>query len=99
MLNYFCRYGTHERVERKRSLRRLTMLYIVKLKQERLSKYKDLLESQKEGFLKDKLEKLIWMKTTEEQYGVEPTVSDSDIEAVRKQLEDLEVVKPKVIAE
>lgn len=75
------------------------MLYIVKLKNERLSEYKALLESQKEGFLTDKLEKLIWMKTTEEKHGVTPTISDNDIEAVQKQLQDLQVVKPKEVVE
>lgn len=93
------RFGTHERVERKESLRRLTALYIKKVKVVRLKEYKELLESQQEGFLKEKLEKLIWMKKTEAECGAEQTVTDEDIESVRKQLQELQVVKPKEIME
>lgn len=73
-------------------MRRLTMLYIMKVKTERLSQYREELESQKEGFLKEKIDKLTWMKDTEIKYRETPTVSDADIEAVLKQLQNLQVV-------
>lgn len=101
MLNkYFVsiRFGGSERVERKKSLRRLTALYIEKLKAERLTEYKEFLESKKEGFLQEKLEKLLWIKDTELECGVEPTITDEDFESVRKQLEELRVVQQKAIA-
>ncbi|XP_046665030.1 28S ribosomal protein S15, mitochondrial [Homalodisca vitripennis] len=93
-------FGCNERVERKKSLRRLTALFIEKLKAERLAEYKAFLDSQKESFLKEKLEKFIWMKKSEEEFGVTPTITESDIETVRKQLQDLlQVNKPKPVAE
>lgn len=89
----FYSYNGYERVERKRSLRRLTALYIEKLKAERLAEYKAFLEAQKEGFFIEKLEKLMWMRKTEEECGVPSTVSDSDIESVQKQLQALQLSK------
>lgn len=89
----FSSYNGHERVERKRSLRRLTALYIEKLKEERLAEYKTFLESQKEGFFIDKLEKLNWIRKTEEECGVPSTVSDSDIESVQNQIKALQLSK------
>lgn len=80
-------------MERKRSLRRLTALYIEKLKEERLAEYKTFLESQKEGFFIEKLEKLIWIRKTEEECGVPSTVSDSDIESVQNQIKALQLSK------
>lgn len=93
----FVRFGGSERVERKKSLRRLTALYIEKLKADRLTEYKEFLESKKEGFLQEKLETMLWMKNTEIECGVEPSVTDDDLEAVRKQLEELRVVQQKAI--
>uniref|UniRef100_A0A1B6M5X4 Small ribosomal subunit protein uS15m n=1 Tax=Graphocephala atropunctata TaxID=36148 RepID=A0A1B6M5X4_9HEMI len=92
-------FGCNERVERKKSLRRLTALFIEKVKAERLAEYKAHLESQKEGFLQEKLEKLVWMKKSEEECGVTPTVTEPDIEIVRKQLQNLKVNQSKSIAE
>lgn len=84
-------------MERKRSLRRLTALYIEKLKAERLAEYKAFLEDKKEDFLIEKLEKLNWIRKTEEECGVPSTVSESDLESVQNQLKALQIAKTKAI--
>lgn len=58
-----------------------------------MAEYRNQLNSEKETFLKDKLEKLEWMKKEENECGIPPTITDADIEAARKQLEEWKAVK------
>lgn len=80
-----------ERVERKRSLRRLTDLYCEEVRKQRLEEYKAELNAQKENFLKKKAETLQWIMKEEKECGVEPTVTQEQVDTVLKQLEDLKL--------
>lgn len=84
---YFCS-RPYERVERKKSLRRLTSQWCDEVKSKKLAEYRNELDSKKEMFLKQKLETLEWVKKEEIECGVEPTITDADIESARKQLEE-----------
>lgn len=83
----------YERVERKKSLRRLTSQWCEKVKAEKLAEYRDKLNSEKDSFLKEKLESLEWAKKEEIECGVPQTITDADIEAARKQLEEWRALK------
>lgn len=82
-----------ERVERKKSLRRLTSQWCDKVKAEKLAEYQNQLNNEKDKFLKSKVETLEWAKKEEIECGVPPTITDADIEAARKQLEEWEAQK------
>lgn len=84
----FIVYRPYERVERKKSLRRLTTQWCDKVRADKLTEYRNKLNSEKEKFLKEKLETLEWAKKEEIECGVVPTITDADIEAARKQLEE-----------
>lgn len=58
-----------------------------------MAKYQNQLNNEKENFLKSKLETLEWAKKEEIECGVPPTITDADIEAARKQLEDWKALK------
>ncbi|XP_015378995.1 PREDICTED: 28S ribosomal protein S15, mitochondrial isoform X2 [Diuraphis noxia] len=83
----------YERVERKKSLRRLTSQWCDEVKSKKLAEYRNELDNQKEMFLKQKLETLEWAKKEEIECGVEPTITDDDIESARKQLEEWKTLK------
>lgn len=80
-------------MERKKSLRRLTSQWCDKVKAEKLAEYRNRLDNEKEQFLAHKLESLEWIKKEEIECGVEPTISDADIENARKQLEEWKPLK------
>jgi small subunit ribosomal protein S15 len=67
------------------------------MKQQRLDAYKASLEAQQVEFLREKVQKLQWIRKEEEECGVEPTVSETDIEQVLKQLEKLELSKEEIL--
>lgn len=83
----------YERVERKKSLRRLTSQWCNKVKEEKLAKYRIQLDSEKEEFLKDKLDKLQWIRKEEIECGTSPTITNADIDNARKQLEEWKALK------
>lgn len=74
---------------RKDSLRKLTQKYCDNIMEEKLNSYKAELKEQQKIFFKEKLEKLIFIKNEELTLGIEPTVTDDDIEATQKRLESL----------
>jgi small subunit ribosomal protein S15 len=82
-------------ITRKDSLRKLTDKHCADIKQQRLDAYKASLEAQQVDFLREKAQKLQWIRKEEEECGVEPTVSETDIEQVLKQLRELELSKEK----
>lgn len=77
-------------ITRKDSLRKLTDKHCEDLKQERLAAYKASLEAQQLDFLREKLEKLKWIRREEQECGMESTVSESDINQVMQHLQELE---------
>lgn len=89
----FINYSPYERVERKKSLRRLTSQWCDKVRAEKLSEYRSKLDSEKETFLKHKLETLIWAKKEEIECGVPASITDTDIEAAQKQLDEWKALK------
>lgn len=80
-------------ITRKDSLRKLTDKHCADIKQQRLDAYKASLEAQQVDFLQEKAQKLQWIRKEEKECGVEPTVSETDIEQVLKQLGELELCK------
>jgi small subunit ribosomal protein S15 len=78
-------------ITRKDSLRKLTDKHCADIKQQKLDSYKASLEAQQIDFLQEKVQKLQWIRKEEEECGVEPTVSETDIEQVLKQLGKLEL--------
>jgi len=80
-------------VERKKSLRRLTSQWCDQVKTEKLAEYRKQLNNEKEQFLTHKLETLEWAKKEEIECGVSPTISDTDIENAKKQLEEWKALK------
>lgn len=90
---YIFIYRPYERVERKKSLRRLTSQWCEKVRTEKLAEYRNKLNSEKDEFLKEKLESLKWIKKEEIECGIPQTITDDDIEAARKQLEEWRALK------
>jgi hypothetical protein len=74
-------------------LRKLTDKYCEEVKQQRLDAYRASLEAQQVDFLQTKVQKLQWIRKEEEECGVKPTVTETDIEQVLKQLKELEISK------
>jgi len=91
--NLYLHSRSYERVERKKSLRRLTSQWCDEVKSNKLAEYRNELDNQKEMFFKQKLETLEWAKKEEIECGVEPTITDADIERARKQLEEWKILK------
>lgn len=83
----------YERVERKKSLRRLTSQWCDKVRGEKLADYRNQLNMEKEQFLMDKIDKLKWIQKEEIECGIPPTVTDADIEAAQKQLKEWKAIK------
>lgn len=75
-----------DKVERKKSIRNLTQRYCEEFKARKLSEYKEVLESQKLDFLKDKISTLEWIRKEELECGVESTVTETDIQNAKYQL-------------
>ncbi|XP_015181333.1 PREDICTED: 28S ribosomal protein S15, mitochondrial [Polistes dominula] len=74
---------------RKDSLRKLTQKHCDKIKQAKLDAYKAQLKQEQKTFFKDKVEKLIFIRKEELELGLEPTVTEDDIERARGQLNEV----------
>ncbi|KAL2731877.1 LOW QUALITY PROTEIN: midasin-like, partial [Vespula squamosa] len=74
---------------RKDSLRKLTQKLCDKIKQEKLDAYKIELKNQQKIFFKQKVEDFIFIRNEELKLGIEPTITEDDIENVRKKLNEL----------
>nr|XP_050867544.1 28S ribosomal protein S15, mitochondrial isoform X1 [Vespula vulgaris] len=73
---------------RKDSLRKLTQKLCDKIKQEKLNAYKAELQNQQKLFYKQKLEDFIFIRNEELELGIESTITEDDIENVRKKLNE-----------
>lgn len=76
-------------VARRPCIRRLTDVYVDKIKQEKLDAYRKELESQQLGFLKKKVENLEFIRNEQIECKVPVTVSEDEIKAAKKQYEKL----------
>lgn len=72
------------RVTRKDSMRKLTRKHCDKLRNDKLNAYKAELAEQKKIFLKTKVERLEFIRAEEIACGVEPTVSEEEIQQARE---------------
>lgn len=86
-----------EKVTRKESLRKLCNLYCDGIREDRLNKYKLQLENEQPAFLEEKIRALQFIRDEQRNCGVEVTVTEEEINDIRKQLE--EIKKKDVIAE
>jgi len=85
--NSFSRF-LKERVERKKSITRLTDMYCEAIRQKRLNEYKDDLDSQKIPFLEEKLATLRSIKGDEDSMNI-PCSVEKEIQDTVKRLEVL----------
>lgn len=74
---------------RKDSMRKLTDDYCKKVVQSKLNEYRAELQAQQKAFFREKAEKLAYIRATEIECGVEPTVSEEEIEATKKKAAEL----------
>lgn len=58
-----------------------------------MAEYRSKLDTEKESFLVQKLETLIWAKKEEIECGVPPSITDADIETAQKQLDEWKKLK------
>ena len=80
-------------ITRKESLQKLTDKYCEDLKQERLDTYRKMLQAEQPIFLKEKIRALQFIRSEQQECGVEVTVTDEEIEKVKNQLQELEEKK------
>ncbi|XP_076638587.1 28S ribosomal protein S15, mitochondrial [Colletes latitarsis] len=76
-------------VSRKESMRRLTQEHCDNIIQTKLNAYRDELNKQKKDFYLKKAEKLAFILKEEKECGLEPSVTEEEIEALRKKVEEL----------
>ncbi|XP_033332558.2 28S ribosomal protein S15, mitochondrial [Megalopta genalis] len=78
-------------VAKKESIRRLTQEYCDKIIQNKIDAYKAQLREQKKNFYREKAEKLAFILKEETECGVNPSVTEEEIEAARKKADELSV--------
>ncbi|KAL0281280.1 UNVERIFIED_CONTAM: hypothetical protein PYX00_002314 [Menopon gallinae] len=76
---------------KKKSTTLLAQVKKQKMKEQKLAEYKKTLDQQKIPYLKNKLEKLKWIKEQESAANLEPTVLDSDLEEIVKKIEQVKL--------
>lgn len=77
------------KVSRKDALRKLTKNYCDTLIQEKLDAFKKELKEQQKIFYAEKVKKLEYISKVEKEYGLERSVTQEDIEATLKKVEEL----------
>lgn len=76
-------------VTRKESLVKLTDKYCEDIRKKKLDEYKAILEAEQPAFLEEKIRSLEFIRDEQRDCGIEVTVSEEDIEEIRKQLDEL----------
>lgn len=79
----------NERVTRKKALRTLTQDYCDKFQQEKLDVYRTFLQKQQLSFYQEKAEKFAYIRNVQLEYGVQPTVTEEEIDKILKKVEEL----------
>lgn len=82
-------FRQYTEVTRKGSLRKLAKMECEKIRQGKLDAYKAELKSQQKGFYEKKAKQLAFIREEEIFCGVEPTVSEEEIETAKKIAEKL----------
>lgn len=78
----------HYIVARRDSIRKLTDVFVDRIKNEKITEYRKLLESQQLDFLKKKLENLEFIRNEQIECKVPVTVTLDDIKVARKKYEE-----------
>jgi len=82
--------STFERVERKKSIERLTDIWCEELREHRLKAYRRKLEEEQPKFLRTKAEKLRFIMNEERELGIEPTTTEEEISECISRAEEIE---------
>lgn len=82
-------------ITRKESLRKLTNNYCEDIKQSRLQAYREMLQNEQPLFLQEKIRTLEFIRNEQVECGVQVTVTEEEIQAVKKQLKELEESRKK----
>lgn len=77
-------------ITRKDSLRKLTNKYCDDLKKDKLEKLKLQLEAEQPSFLEEKIRCLEFIRNEEKDCGIETTITQEEIDIIKKQLEELQ---------
>ncbi|XP_006610375.1 28S ribosomal protein S15, mitochondrial [Apis dorsata] len=88
-LTYIAQPEDLNKVTRKNALRKLTQNYCDAIIQEKLDAFKKELKEQQKIFYAEKAEKLKYILKVEKEYGLNLTVTQEDIEAALKKVEEL----------
>lgn len=78
--------SSHERVERKKSMRWLAAQYIEDVKEKKLNEYRGVLDSKKRSFLESKIATMKAIVEDEKSFGVAPSFTEEDINKVEEAL-------------
>lgn len=76
-------------ITRKGSMRQLTNIHCEDIKKDRLGKYRQALEEEQPGFLEEKIQMLEFIREEEQACNTAVTVTQEEIDEVKRQLEDL----------
>jgi len=82
--------GHKENIERKKSIERLTDLWCDELQRHRLTAYRRKLEAQQPEFLRRKADKLEEIMKTEQELGIEATVTMAEVEDCRRRASEID---------
>merc|ERR1719336_2530036 len=82
--------GVKENVARKASIEKLTDLWCSELRRHRLKAYERTLQEAQPEFLRRKAEKLQFLLSEERDLGLEPTVTEQEIEECIKKAEEIQ---------
>jgi len=80
----------HEEIQRRVHQARLTALWCDEFRLHKLAEYKKSLDQKQPGFLREKAEKYRWIMKEEAELGLEPSVSEKDIEDILAKADQLE---------
>lgn len=80
-------------IARKEGLRQLTKVYCDEVRQQKLDEYRNELEAQKLPFMEQKLKNLEFIRNEQAQLNLKQTITQPQIDGVRKQIEQLRTEK------
>jgi len=78
-------------ITRRESLVKLTDKYVEDIKQERLKEYRLKLESEQPAFLEEKIRSLQFIRDEQQDCGAKVTVTQEEIDNIKKQLEEIKL--------
>lgn len=79
----------NRQITRKGSLIKLTEQYCQNTKEDKFNEFKTILQEQQPAFLEEKIRSLEFIRNEQQSCGVEVTITEDEINSVKKQLDDL----------